>query len=305
MKKGFSIILLSIFLLSGKQLECQTFENAFIKFDRQLNNGNGYSFDNNLMGNLAWGESYVMMAYLKMYRATKNTVFLKKVITHSIRVMSERDDRQGRFDYRNKSEAVWSAANPSYTLNAEPYAFIVHSGMITYPMADLAQLIINTPDLQDEISEEGKSFLDIAEWLVLEISLTVAAHEDQWDQKSGTYRFRNSPILEYGSEILPFNQSTALGRTLLMMYKATQNEHYLDKARQIAIHFKSALNYDEQTDSYRWKYSVKEKEEIEDISHAAIELDFARLCYQNDLIFEEINLKRFANTFLEKIYLEP
>ena len=72
--------------------------------------------------------------------------------------MKKGDDNQGRVDYRGISDATWIAANPDYTIGGEPYAFVVHSGMITYPMADFAQLIINTPDLQNEISDEGELF---------------------------------------------------------------------------------------------------------------------------------------------------
>ena len=150
---------------------------------------------------------------------------------------------------------------------------------------------------------KGNYLIDVANWLVDEISLTINAHNDQWDSVNDVYRFRDTGILGHPDEILPYNQYAAMGRTLLMMYLATGNSEYLQKVTGMANHFTDALNYDNSTNTYTWGYSLWDS--TEDISHAAIEVNFAYLCYHNGVVFDELDMNRFANTFIKYIYLNP
>ncbi len=64
---------------------------------------------------IAWGESYVMVAYVEMYRATKETRYLDKLIEHADRVLAARDDVRGFKDYEGRSRAAWSVGG-EYTV---------------------------------------------------------------------------------------------------------------------------------------------------------------------------------------------
>jgi len=280
-----------------------TFKTAFDRFDNSLNGGEGYSNEDNLDGTLAWKESYIMMSYLAMYRATNDVDYLKRLVLHAENVIAQRDDNQGRVDYRGVSGPTWVATK--FSNNDEPYAWIVHSGMITYPMADFVQLVINNPNLWNYTSYSGQEFIEVANWLKDEVAQTIAAHDDQWDDAEGVYRFRDAPVFSYPNEILPVNQQAAMGRTLLMMYLATGEPAHLYKTSKLALHFYNNLTLDSTNDSYVWSYWSGINDSKEDLSHAAIEVDFALLCYEHDIMFSATDMNRFASTFKNNIYIEP
>jgi len=281
-----------------------TFKTAFDRFDNSLNGGLGYSNYNNFSGHLAWGESYIMMSYMAMYKATDDIEYLKKLVMHAENVINQRDDKQGRVDYRGVSGPTWVATDSTYGTNGQPYAWVAHSGMITYPMADFVQLVINDLSLHSHTSYSGKTFIDVANWLKDEVAQTIAAHNDEWDDAEKVYRFRNTPILgKLSYDILPFNHYAAMGRTLLMMYLSTGKSSYLYKASALVRHFLDNLTINNTNDSYIWKYGVDDAS-IEDISHASIEIDFAYLCYELGLLVSEVDMNRFASTFRNNIYID-
>lgn len=279
------------------------FRTAFDRFDQSLNNGEGNSNRDNLNGTLAWSESYIMMSYLAMYRGTRDVDYLRKLILHMENVMAQRDDNQGKADHRGASGPTWVATK--YSNNDQPYAWVVHSGMITYPMADFAQLVINDPDLWDHTSYSGQRFIDIANWLRYEVSQTIAAHEDQWDDTQGTYRYRDTLVVKYPNYAMPLNHAAAMGRTLVMMYLATGDATYLDRTTKLALHFHSNLTLNPTNDSYVWSYWPGVNSTAEDLDHGAIEVDFARLCYEHGIVFDARDMRRFASTFNNNIYLGP
>jgi hypothetical protein len=303
---GIYCIISVFFVINIVSASANTYKTAFDRFDSLLNNGNGYSNYNNFAGTLAWGESYIMMSYMAMYRATNNVGYLKKLIMHAENVIKQRDDMHGRVDYRGISRPTWVATK--YSINNEPCAWVVHSGMITYPIADFSQLVINSPNLQRETSYSGKTFINVANWLKDKVAETIAAHDNEWDNIIGVYRFPNASVIDFPNAVMPINQYAAMGRTLLMMYLATGEETYLNKATKLAHHFYNNLKIDNRVGSYIWNYwssSSNINTNREDISHASIEVDFAFLCYKNGVLFNKADMNRFASTFKNSLYIEP
>jgi hypothetical protein len=133
----------------------------------------------------AWGASYGMLSDVDMYAATQETVYLDRALGKMSNVLANRDDRRGVVDYRGISMAAWRNINyqlPSgvtYTFGAPnndqyAYCYVVHSGMITYPMVALAELIRNSQAAGDY---QGQSYQDWANYLIARTEETVAAHE--------------------------------------------------------------------------------------------------------------------------------
>lgn len=297
------IAIAMLLLLPSLPTKASFWTASFDQVDLSLNGGNGYSSYNNLTGTLAWGESYIMMSYMSMYYATEDVDYLKRLVDHAENVIDQRDDNAGRVDYRGISGATWVATK--YSKSNEPYAWIVHSGMLTYPMADFADLVLHTPALQSEISLSGYTFLNRANWLVDQVDMTIAAHDDQWDTAHDIYRARTTPtgFLNWiDGRILPHNQYAALGRTLVKMYSATGNPAYLSKSIDMGLYFEDRLTL-EINDSYVWRYHDASR--IEDISHGAIEVDYAHLCEQAGIVFNATDMTRFANTFKKNVYGNP
>lgn len=55
-------------------------------------------------------------------------------------------------------------------------------------------------------------------------------------------------------------------------------------------------------DPYVWCYGRDCSDHKEDISHGAIDVDFARLCAENGIVFDNTDMNRFAETFKEKLH---
>jgi hypothetical protein len=266
-----------------------------------------YEQYDNLNGRLAWDVSYGINSYLEMYEVTNDEIYLEKSLPHIEKVFSQRDDNFGRVDYRNESNATW--VSEKYT-NGRPYSSLVHSGMICFPLIKFADLINNADYLHQKTPSspinhlQNKTYLEIANFLVAEVEKTVHAHMDQWDAEIGVFRFRNDPNAKkyfgQANQILPLNQQSAMGKTLLYLSKTSNNDDYLHFATQIAKYIKSHLmpgkNY-----SYYWIYS-ESNPSVEDISHAAINISFIYECYNEDVVFSESDLIKLSNTLRYSVF---
>jgi len=257
-----------------------------------VNSGNWFKDANNDNGQLAWGESYVMDAYLTMYEATGDTYYLDKFVAHGKGVLAQRDISRGVKDYRGLSLPAWR--NGSYTLNGEYAIFAVHTGMIAYPMAKFAALVTNTPSLQ-KYWNDRTLFLQAAKD-------AVAVHKDEWvdEGDTGYYKFRDDMPYKQAGLILPFNQYLAMARAELMIYRATGETQYQDRAKKMLQHFKNNLTVDQSTNSYNWRYSLYNTS-YEDIGHANIDIDAAFQGYAAGLVFNTTDMVRFANTGAKKV----
>lgn len=283
----------------------QTFKDAFDTWETTYNSGNGLATNDNLQGSLAWGEGYERMGFMTMYRATDDPYYLTRVVDRSLMVIDRRDDNIGYVDHLGRSRETWVAEK--YSDNNERYAWVVHSGMITYPMADFVQTVYNDPTLHGiphTANGTTKTLKDWADDLYTAVEATIQAHDNQW--QSDGYHTENVNFLGSlsNAQLLPYNQGIAMGRTLLMMWRADplNNSSYLFKVITLANEFDDALTL-QSNDSYVWNYSTTHG--TEDISHGVIEADFARLCYLNGIVFDRDDMVRFANTFKRNIYEEP
>lgn len=88
-------------MLAGRETPAQTagfdpqaLAKQFVGFDVSRNAGKGYS-ESASSATLAWGESYYLNAYVKMYRATRYTRWLDKVVGHFDRMVANMSDHDG------------------------------------------------------------------------------------------------------------------------------------------------------------------------------------------------------------------
>lgn len=95
------------------------FRSTFDRWDISLNNGLGLSTLNNFQVQLTWGESYIMMSYLSMYRGTGDIDYLKRFIKHAEIVIAQRDDKKQRPDFRNQIRPTWLTKDNE---DGKPYA---------------------------------------------------------------------------------------------------------------------------------------------------------------------------------------
>jgi len=61
-------------------------------------------------GGVAWGEAYVLRAYLEMYQATKDRAYLRRFVALADGILAVRDDALGRKDFAGRSLPLWGVA---------------------------------------------------------------------------------------------------------------------------------------------------------------------------------------------------
>jgi hypothetical protein len=233
---------------------------------------------------LAWGTSYVLMAYLSMYEATGRQEYMDRFLEQCDWILAHRDDRQGvTDDYRGRAIAAWSTLQ--FGNDGRRYAWPVHAGMIAYPMARWVYLAKSRPNLTAAHADRiGRYQADMEQ--------TLAAFDDCWRDGPGEQQGRYyDPWLKTE---MPWNQQHALGRTLVAMWLATGRGKYRDRASRLAASFKQALHRD--GDAYVWGYGGPTVW-TEDISHGAISVDFAFVCYRAGIVFTAADMDGFINSF--------
>ena len=233
-------------------------------------------------GQLAWGESYVLMGYVAMYEGTGNTEYFYKAMLRFDEVLNIRDDkRQVKDELRERVLPAWSTS--LYT-EGKRYAWVANSGMIIYPIARWAYLVKRDVRLQERYGT-------IAEGYIKAVKETVASFDEDWREDAikneGYYYDR------YLKRDIPFNQQNALGRALVALWLATGNGEYRLKAEKLAWYFKNRLV--QNGTRYIWPYWAV-AESTEDIGHAAINVDFAFMCYKVGIVFTEEDMKKFCET---------
>jgi len=264
-----------------------------------VSGGDWYQDYDNESADLAWGQSYVMMSLATMFEATSDPIYLDRLGEHIEGVLAQRDDARGVSDYRGVSGACWR--DVYYT--PEPYCYVVHSGMIAFPIAEFAALV-REHDLGRHPATDGESFGDKAERYATAAAETVAHHDDQW-RDDGTYVFReDADFIGYPGVDVPYNQANAMGRVLLALYRATDDTAYLDKATGLAQAFQAGISSGP-SGEYLWNYWGGSYEAPgEDISHAFINVAFAAEAAKLGVVFDEADMWAFSETFVSNVYVD-
>ena len=271
-------------------------------FLQAYENGNGGDWlidEDNEEAYLGWDQSYVMMSLATMVEATGDRALLSELARHIDGALANRDDARGVSDYRGVSTACWR--NTSYQDGA--YCYVVHSGMIGFPIAEAAR-IVALHGLEDEPDSDGRTFGEKAtEWTTAAAEI-VAAHDDQW-RDDGYYIFReDASFLTYAGVDVPLNQSNAMGRLLLTMHALTGEVAYHDKAAALAARLKEQMSTGSDG-ALLWNYwGGTYSANGEDISHAAISADFVVRCAEHGVVFDDRDLAGLAATFTERIYVD-
>lgn len=279
-----------------------TVKNLIETFDAmnwKLAHGEGYSRKTNDAGTLAWAQNYLMEAYLDMYESTGDDKYLKSFVRQGDRVIAHTDRALGVRDYKERSLVGWSATR--YSHSGKRVVWLVHSGMITYPLARFA-FIVNRNKLT-AYRAQADSYVSVAK-------ASLGVFDKNWVPDAvtggGYYQFdHDEPHDTRGpdrSMPLPLNQQLAAGRTMIMLYQITGDLFYRQRAEALAKHFRANLKG---SGPYVWTYwhgkGLNRSKGIEDISHGAIDIDFAVQAYRSGMVFETVDMARFRDTYERNI----
>ncbi|WP_061084392.1 hypothetical protein [Chryseobacterium indologenes] len=334
MKKLFTILTLLFILQSYAQ---SYYKNMFDEKHYDTSLGNSDSPDQT---EFAWGVPAHMEAFVLMYEKTQDLKYTKNLIRCIGNVIDRRDDLREQTpslglsnisDYRGIIGPVWSNNRYNVVQNdGKTYAHMVHSANITYPMAKFAAIVKNDSSIQNVLYQSGgrynnMTFKNITDDLKEKIKETLLYHKDQWHEELnpnsidgiGYYKERdsinvnNNPPLKYKGEVLPFNMQSSMGRVLIQMYRATDNQDYLKQLNKIANFLKLNTSVNNNLGSYTWTY-WNHFYLRDDISHAGLTVSFPYECFKyniknnaNDPLYTSLDIERYVKTFTKDIYQGP
>jgi hypothetical protein len=245
-------------------------------------------------GRLAWGESYLLSALVEMFAVTHDAEHAAKIIALGDWIDRARDDRNGRRDeIRDRVLPAWSSAN--YT-KGRRYTWAVHTGMIAAPLARFAAIVRRDATLKARWGNDADRLLRVAQD-------AVAAFDD--DYRPGPGPDEGHVYCPFLAKPLPLNMQNALARAWLAIADATGSAAYRERVTRLANFFRHRMRTEKDgcaTWSY-WPPLNGANDTCEDISHAAINVDFMVLCHEHGIVFSREDLERVALTLRQHVLL--
>jgi MYXO-CTERM domain-containing protein len=282
---------------------------AYDKANVGLNGGNGYKTGDNASGTLAWGESYVMMSHAAMFRATGDATYLVQLADHALNVLAHRDSVLGLKDYAGHSRPCWQSTK--YSPASQPFCWVVHSGMLTYPMADLVGLVEANPTLKSRsVPAFGTTLGATAQDVLAAVEQTVATHAFEWRNgpASGEGYYLGDPDATFldnvAGKALPLNQMNALGQTLAVLASVTKKSDYQTKLKGLCAYLRNRMTASGQTLVWTYWGDAWSQGKGEDISHAGINVELAHLCQAAGQSFTAQDLGKLAHTLFELVHVD-
>ncbi|WP_163505975.1 hypothetical protein [Fodinicola acaciae] len=223
------------------------------------------------------------------------------------------------------STAVGLPVAGTTTLQPAAYVFPVHTGQICYPIASFVRLVYTDATLS--------AYRSKADGYLAAVQAAMAFHDREYwvnDVRYGAYKWiKETPVPADGSN-QPQNQCNMLGATAAELYRATRSSVYASKVGELKRGFRASFTY--ANDAYYWPYwgirsaayagwsatgytakdvssytqTFPAARQVEDLSHAALNLEFAIAAYRTglpapDSSFTTVDMQRLANTYLHNI----
>jgi len=263
---------------------------AYLELNERINQGQGYANHLQTIGYLSWREALVLDSYLNVYEYTQDIAWLENFVQQADLVLIHRDD------YLYGGDPVWSTLKYLADGWPQPEGIIIDNAMIAYPFARFSALVKPNSDLH-------ATFLNVALWYEQKATETVRFFDDQYQVAGdhGAYRSADAEYSKHPGAIAPVNWQAAMGKVLLALYDVTGNQEFLDRAAQLARTIKQELE-SVANGSYRWHYWIEEPSgsaaSAEDISHGAIDVQFAVMAHDHGLVFDEDDMMRFGATLI-------
>ena len=227
-------------------------------------------------------------------------------------------------DVRPAPAAAGNPATGTFPMKTAPVIFAVHTGMITYPIASFVRIVRQSPALMLNAHYRAKA----VEYLIA-CCEAVAVHDWEYRQTElgeGYLIWPKGQPLTYDGCEQPINQSVALGLTMTELAIATGIRRYRDKVSAMAKMFAGQVAVDA-ADAYSWHYweagglvydgyaktgspdtdvslfnpSAPGARQFEDISHGAIDVEFAVRAFRARLGFTGQDMARIAKTYTQNV----
>jgi len=253
---------------------------------------------NNDQGGLAWGEPYQLESLLLHWESSKELNYLQKFAERAQVILDQRDSVRGVTDWKGRSGPAWRSLH--YSPHNEPFVWAVHTGLIVYPLLKFARLV-----RQDPTVPGIESFSDLAEQCAIAGQQALAFHDEDWvvgpTKTEGYYRVSpKAKFLPFPGFVFPLNFQSAMGRAYLELWLSSREPSALKRATALSRYVKNRIQIlpiDKQSSRAFWNYMGEPINPLgEDISHASITADFARLCFESSITFGARDLRAIAAT---------
>ncbi|MFW6599424.1 hypothetical protein ACQBAU_11655 [Propionibacteriaceae bacterium Y2011] len=203
------------------------------------------------------------------------------------------------------------------------YAFAVHTGMVTYPMALFSRLMLQ----QGSVRYRGAAQRYLA-WT----HKAVAFHDREWKFREladgstgGDYVWPTGAAVPFDGLIQPFNQTQGLGQTMAELHRISPQPAYAAKVEAMVRAFRSDVEvvgeawqwhywptYSELYNSYDAESGLSEytpwygrATQYEDISHAAITVEFLNAAHGAGLGATDDDLAHLGATYTDNVAVDP
>lgn len=211
------------------------------------------------------------------------------------------------------------------TIAFEPqfYVFAVHTGMIVHPLALYARTIIEAPSVHG--GRRGR-----AQQLLKAARSAIDFHAEEFVVRPdgiGDYVWPKGAPVPFDGTVQPYNQSNGVGQAMAEVFRATGGRHYGSELRAMIAGLRHGLVLDADG-AYVWRYwpvhsqlyagfgaadgistytpSYPASRQVEDISHAAITLEFVHAAHEAGVDAGlATDMTRFAATFARNVVRSP
>lgn len=243
-------------------------------------------------GDVAWNTSYQLSALVEMLTATRDSRYAALIVKLGDWIARARDDQQQLRDaFRDQILPAWSSTNYSA---GKRYTWAVHTGMIAAPLAQFAALVRRDARLELKWGAAAGRLLQTA-------TAAVAVHDT--DYREGPGSDEGHLYSHYLQQAVPLNMQNALARAWLAIDDATGTPAHRHRIARLARFLKHRLR-PMADGAYVWAYWPPLEgaaDSFEDISHAAINVDFMVLCQEHGIVFTREDLLRLEKTLLNRV----
>lgn len=363
---------------SPARLPVAEYVDAYRDFDAARNDGRGYS-DATDASQLGWGESYILLDYMYLWRVTGDVAWLRKVRDHTDGIFATMSDHDGdgysgwqtdRYSvalaemafsgdgprgvdvqerivdiaaahavtghtyaltfgaddlytvtdlttghsdaYEGSSGrlagipgvqiSVGRAAAPGdkYTIHTtavEPLEYLIHEGMLLYPIALYIEAVLGLDDTSLRASADS--------YLALIRDNFVPKWDTCWQDTGeghGAYRATDSRAERNPGRLLPHNQYAMHAQTYAVLDPLLPALRLGERARAMERDFHANLRT--VGDAYVWNYWDWDggSSGAEDSSHAAINVGLVVEGARRGVVFSDVDAGRVARTFLDVMW---
>ncbi len=219
-------------------------------------------------------------------------------------------------DLREHHQDADRLAGGEHAFEPQFYAFAVHTGMVCYPLARYIRTV-----MEDDALAHRRPF---AARLRPKVMRSMRHHDTDLhfdDEGRADFRWPRGAPIPFDGLMQPLNQSHALGATYAEFYRITGSTRYRRRVEAIWRSLESCLERD--GEAYVWRYWPLHSEiyrgygveedlstytpfygavtSWEDISHAAISLEFVEAAHGAGVVDLASDRARFATTYIQNV----